>query len=130
MSLKFHHLGLACDNIPETLIFLRRNGMILRHESVIFDPLQNAQLCWVETVSGPAIELISGPAVAGLVKKGVHLYHSCWETSNLDQHVADLQTQGALLISEAKPAILFAGCRVAFLATSIGLVELLEAESA
>ena len=126
MSLSFHHFGLACDNIPQTIDFLRRNGMLAQHGPIVYDPLQNADLCWCETVTGPAVELISGQVVAGLVKKGIHLYHSCWETSELDRSIADLQQQGAVLLTEVKPAILFAGRRVAFLATGIGLIELLE----
>ena len=126
MPLIFHHLGLACADIAETLEFFRRNGMLLRHGSILNDPLQDADLCWVETTGGPPVELISGPVVAGLIKKGIHFYHHCWQTQDLEDSLADLQAQGALLISPAKPAVLFDGRRVAFLSTPAGLLELLE----
>lgn len=126
MPLKFHHLGLACENIPAALEFLRHSGMLAHHGDIVRDELQDAELCWTETSGGPPIELVSGPVVSGLVRKGVHLYHSCWQTDDLAGSIADLQAQGALLVSPAKPAVLFGGRRVAFLATTAGLVELLE----
>ena len=100
--------------------------MLVMHGPICHDALQEADLCWVETAGGLPIELISGPVVAGLVKKGIYLYHSCWQTQDLEGSIADLQAQGALLISAAKPAVLFDQRRVAFLATEAGLVELLE----
>ena len=126
MQLEFHHVGLACDDIAQVLAFLQNNGMLNCHGTVQHDSLQEADLCWAELNGGPAIELISGPIVAGLVKKGIFLYHSCWQTDDLDACIADLQSQGALLISAAKPAVLFDGRRVAFMSTAAGLFELLE----
>ena len=119
-------MGLACADIKEVLDFLKQNDMLLCHGNILRDELQDADLCWVETAGGPPIELICGPVVAGLVKKGIYIYHSCWQTDDLDVCISDLQSQGALLISTAKPAVLFDGKRVAFMATAVGLLELLE----
>ena len=126
MPLAFHHIGLACPDIPTVLEFFRRNGMLVSHGPIQRDELQEADLCWVETTGGPPVELISGPVVAGLVKKGIYLYHSCWQTPDIEASVAELQAQGALLVSAAKPAVLFGQRRVAFLATAAGLLELVE----
>jgi methylmalonyl-CoA/ethylmalonyl-CoA epimerase len=125
--MKLHHLGVACQDISRSLEELRASG--LGGEVVagpLADPLQDASLCLVRS-HGTDVELVSGPAVAGLLKKGMALYHVCWEVEDLDASLASLEAQGGMKVSEPKPAVLFGGRRVAFVRTPMGLVELLEA---
>lgn len=124
--MKFHHLGLACKSIEETLDFLAANQAVLAKSRTVFDAEQQATLCMVTVAGGVELELISGKMVDGFVRKGIHLYHTCWVVSALEEAIWELQQQGALLISPPKSAVLFGGRRVAFLMGKIGMIELLE----
>ena len=60
------------------------------------------------------------------VKKRQFLYHTCYETENLEEAIQAFEERDARLVSEPKEAVLFGMRRVAFLMTDMGLVELLE----
>ena len=124
--MKFHHLGLACKSIEETVDFLAANQAVLAKSKAVFDAEQQATLCMVTVAGGMELELISGKIVESFVRKGIHLYHTCWEVPALEEAIRELQQQGALLISPPKSAVLFGGRRVAFLMGNIGMIELLE----
>ena len=87
--MRFHHLGVACENHDEVIDFLRSNFAEITISDAIFDPLQNATVQMITLPDGTDIELISGQAVV-------------------------------------KEAILFGNAKVAFLASPIGIVELVE----
>jgi FkbH-like protein len=125
-ELRFHHMGVACEDIARGIEFVRQQFQVESIGEPIHDPLQDAQLCLIQTRNGVSIELVAGPQVAGLLARGVTLYHTCFEVDELDQAIADAQSRGAALVSPAKPAVLFGGRRVAFLQTPVGLLELLE----
>jgi len=125
--MKFHHLGIACADIPATMAFILHTQDIATQSAIIFDERQNASLCMIETASGFAIELIAGPVVKNYVKKGIHIYHTCWQVADLEQGIKNLTDQGAMLIAPPTPAVLFQERPVAFLHTPLGLVELLAA---
>ncbi len=123
-----HHLGIACLDIRETLDQMRAMFPIIGHSEFIHDPEQCADLCMVSLRGSPPLELISGPMVSTLARKGVSLYHTCWEVDDIDAVISRLcSTSGCLLVSGPKPAVLFGGRRVSFLRASVGLVELLAA---
>lgn len=124
--MKFHHIGIACEDIAKGTAFVEGVYGIQSKSEVIFDPKQNALLCMLYTHDNSSIELISGPQVAGLVKKRIALYHTCWEVENLESAIQSFCENGATLISEPKEAILFDNRRVAFLISDLGIVELLE----
>jgi methylmalonyl-CoA/ethylmalonyl-CoA epimerase len=123
---KLHHLGIACSNIRETADELGKHFSIISVSGIITDPIQNAQLCMVHVEGSVPFELIAGHVVRNFVKKNISLYHTCWEVSDLDKELVTMSSRGCYLISEPKPAVLFDLRRVAFLATPIGVVELLE----
>lgn len=124
--MKFHHIGIACDNIEEVLLFLEKTFTIMAKTDIIYDKNQDAKLCLVTTEDGTNIELVSGKTVTRFVKKRQFLYHNCWEVENMDKVIEKFCTNGSLLISESKPAKLFKNRKVAFLMSDIGIVELLE----
>ena len=84
-------------------------------------------MCLLTLRGGLKLELISGPMVADLVKKGMTYYHLCYGVPDIEKAMADFKKTGQVTtISEIKPGKLFNGRRAVFLYTPIGLVELLE----
>ena len=124
--MKFHHIGIATENIEDMINHLKKIMEISEIYETVFDPLQNANLCMVILSDGMQIELISGEVVARLVKKRNYLYHTCYVVEDIDKVIDTLQEEGYLLISEPKDAILFGGKKVAFLSGKLGIVEVLE----
>jgi methylmalonyl-CoA/ethylmalonyl-CoA epimerase len=126
MSMKFHHIGVACGNIKEEIESIRKIHEVIDVSTILFDEEQHAELCIIKTKEGIDIELISGEQVANILKKRITYYHLCYETDNIKAEISRLQELGALLVSEPKPAILFGNKLVAFLLVSYGLIELVE----
>jgi len=124
--MKFHHIGIACIDISKTAQFIHSSFNIVKKTEIIFDTYQNVDLCLLTDEYGTNIELVSGQVVKNFVKKNQNLYHTCWEVLNLKKTIEHFCSNGAIIISEPKPAILFGNRKVAFLHTSIGIVELLE----
>ena len=56
----------------------------LRISDTVFDEKQNGSLCMITLEDDSKIELITGPVVAGRVKKRQFLYHTCYETEDLN----------------------------------------------
>jgi methylmalonyl-CoA/ethylmalonyl-CoA epimerase len=124
--MKIHHVGIACENIEESILDFSNYHTVLHRSPVVRDDLQNAELCLINTDSGLDVEFIAGPQVQRTVNKGIRYYHVCYEVEDLEEILNSYITKGALLISEPKPAILFGNRLVAFVQTSYGLVELLQ----
>lgn len=126
-GLKLHHIGLATADMEETKKYLSNFFVISDISDTVFDPNQGARLCMLTMDDGTKIELIEGEIVKNYIKKRNFVYHSCYETENLDCLIAEFVNKGAVLVSEAKEAVLFNQKRVAFLMTEMGLIELVEA---
>lgn len=124
--MKVHHIGIACSNIEEAIVEFTKYHTILKRSNIVYDALQDAYLCMVTTDMGLNFEFIAGDQVVRMVKKGISYYHLCYEVEDMNRTIQDYTNQGAILISEPKPTILFEGKQVAFLYLSYGLVELVE----
>lgn len=125
--MKLHHVGVACANIEEEMVSIKRLHNVIAETSVVFDEQQNAQLVMLTLSDGSNIELIAGKQVENLVKKRISYYHLCYEVDDINATIEDLVGKGAMLVSSPKPAILFNNRKVAFLYVSYGLIELLSA---
>lgn len=125
--MQLHHLGIACNDIASGIAECGRFYDVADVGAVVWDPLQQAELCLLATRNGVLLELVAGPAVQAFRRRGVALYHVCYEVENLTETIARFEGEGALVVSEARPAVLFDGRHVAFLQTPQGLVELLAA---
>jgi len=124
--MKFHHLGIATENIEFEVQRLRKLFPGLKNFKRCFDPLQDVELCLLE-LGGVKIELVSGEKVKNYIKRGVKIYHICFEVDNLEGKIEDLVNAGCMLVSSPKPALLFGGRKVCFMITPMGfLIELLE----
>ena len=124
--MKFHHIGIATDNIEKTLLKLRKYFKIAEVSKVVYDANQDANLCMITLDSGIKIELINGKVVENILKKRQYLYHTCYSVENIEKTIENLQLDGAFLVKEPKKAVLFNNKRVAFLLWDLGLIELLE----
>ncbi|MBN6114342.1 HAD-IIIC family phosphatase [Xanthomonas bonasiae] len=129
-AMYFHHIGVACADIAAGVAFVRSQFRVETVGDTVYDPLQDASLCLIQVAGGMRIELVSGPQVAGLLARGITLYHTCYEVDDLEAALAGTLANGGTLVAEPKPAILFDQRRVAFVQTPIGLLELLERHAA
>jgi len=125
-KLKFHHFGIATDNISSTLEYLNTMFEIKNISETIFDEKQNVNLCMVTLKDEINMELINGEIINNYLRKNVYFYHICYETNNFECAIEKFVKNGAVVISEPKEAVLFNNKKVAFLFTQLGLIELLE----
>lgn len=128
MMMKFHHIGIACENIQEVIVFLENTFNIIKKSKIIWHESQGVDACLLTNADGANIELVSGKNIESFVKKKQFLYHSCWEVDNIDTAIKSFSDNGSVLISEPTPSLLFNNRKVAFLYTSVGILELLESE--
>lgn len=124
--MKFHHIGIATENIESLIEYLKQILNIKDISETVYDKNQDANLCMLTLEDGTKLELVSGKVVEKIVKKRQFLYHTCYETDDINKEIEKLQKLDSFLVSEPKEAILFQNKKVAFLMTNIGLVELVE----
>lgn len=124
--MKFHHIGIATDDIPSLIEKLKKYFNIKNITDIVYDELQDGKLCMITLDDGTNIELISGNIVENIVKKRRYLYHTCYSVEDIDSTIKSLINDGATLVSDTKEAILFDNKKVAFLMWDLGLIELVE----
>ena len=124
-QLKLHHIGIATKNIQNAENFVINTHKVINSVGPIFDQNLNANLQLLEVENGLSIELVEGPIVASLVKKGINLYHFCYEVENINQKIDDFINNGGLLLLKPTPAQLFNNRKISFINTPIGIIELL-----
>jgi len=126
--MKFHHIGIACENIEEVIVFLESTFNIVKRSKIIWHEIQAVDACLLTSSDGANIELVSGKNIDSFVKKKQFLYHSCWEVDDIDASIKSFVSNNSVLILEPTPSLLFNNRKVAFLYTSIGILELLESQ--
>ena len=124
--MKLHHIGIATEDIENLVEYLKQILNIKDISETVYDKNQEANLCMLTLEDGTKLELVSGKVVEKIVKKRQFLYHTCYETNDINKEIEKLQKLDSFLVSEPKEAILFKNKKVAFLMTNIGLVELVE----
>lgn len=123
--LKLNHLGIATANIKKAEIFVRNTHNVVNSIGPIWDPNLKANLQLFEICNGIAIELVEGPVVSSLIKKGILLYHYCYEVDDIKSKVIEFEKNGGLVIVKPTPALLFENRLVSFISTPVGIIELL-----
>ncbi|HLI63634.1 MAG TPA: VOC family protein, partial [Terriglobales bacterium] len=100
---------------------------------VFHDPLQKVRVAFLATRAQDAlIELVEAagddsPVLRFLQERGGGLHHLCYEVADLEQELAEFRSRGAMIAKRPKPAVAFAGRRIAWVITAEKLlVELLE----
>ena len=124
--MKFHHIGIATQNIDKTLDWICSQFNVITVSDKVYDNNQDACLQMIETID-VRIELVSGNVVEKFIEKNITYYHVCYEVENLEESIQTFDK--SIIISKPAEAVLFNNRRVAFLMTPIGIVELLEKES-
>lgn len=132
-GLTFHHMGLALKKEDEALKFLA--GLGYDEGEQVYDPEQKVYLRICTTENKPSVELVTasdeeGPLTPILKRYNELVYHTCYETSDLDASLKAVEDAGLRVIpvSPPTPAILFGGRKVSFYTImGFGLIEILEA---
>lgn len=124
--MKMHHIGICCKNIQKEIENLKKLHKIKSVSEIVFDSMQDANLCMVELENGEKLELISGKQVENLVKSKINYYHICYEVDDIEKKIEELQESGAFLLSPLKEALLFNNKRVCFFKASYGIIEIVE----
>lgn len=119
--MKFHHIGIACENIEKELECLQEIFGNLKFSEKVFDPLQNVELCMID-LNGINVELISGEPIKSFLKRNIKFYHICYEVNEFETAVNLLQSKGAILISGIKETTLFENKQVAFFLLNNGMI--------
>ncbi len=129
--MSFHHVGIAVQNINEAICAYEALGYS-RTSEVIQDPIQKVQLCFLDKVESPTLELVAAvssesPVTNILAKSGPTPYHNCFEVDDVAESVASLKEHGYRRLSSIVPAIAFGNRKICFLYhKEVGLIELLE----
>ena len=71
--MKFHHIGIATENIDESISKIKKFFDIANISEIVYDANQDANLCMVTMNDGMKIELITGKVVENILKKRIFL---------------------------------------------------------
>ena len=93
---KFHHIGVAVKSIDATAAIYEGAGY--RMSDIVFDPIQNVNICWLTKEGTPIVELLApvdetSPVCKTLEKNGVTSYHCCYVVENIDEAVKKLRNE-------------------------------------
>lgn len=92
---------------------------------------RNVYLCFME-IQGVRVELVSpinesSDVYLTLKRQGEGAYHICYRVCDLSKSIAELKTQGYVIVKKPETAIAFHNAKVAFMFKKyVGLIELLE----
>lgn len=122
---------MAVKSIDATAAIYEDGGY--RMSEIIFDPIQNVDICWLTKEGAPTVELLApvdetSPVNKTLEKVGVSPYHCCYVVDKIEDAVAELRKMKYIMVSKPAEAVAFCGSRVCFLFNkNVGLIELVEA---
>jgi methylmalonyl-CoA/ethylmalonyl-CoA epimerase len=130
-NLKFHHIGIACENIEKEIESYKLLGYEL--ETPIFtDQIQKVKGTFMIN-NAFRIELLeplsNDSPLHNYLLRGIKMYHQCFSCENMNAAIDSLKAQGAKLICPPVSAIAFKNKNIAFLMLkSKTLIELVEEE--
>lgn len=100
---------------------------------IFHDPVQKVKVAFLQTPHDhdPQLELVEPAAedspVHRFLQKGGGLHHLCYEVSNLEEHLKQMQSRHAIIVKHPQPAVAFTGRRIAWVMTAQKLLlEFLE----
>ena len=127
---RFHHIGIAVNNIDETAEIYLAAGY--NKTDTVYDPLQNVHICFLKKGGMPTLELLApeddtSPVSKILTKNGVTPYHCCYEVDDIEDAMERLRKMRYIIVSKPLPAVAIGGRRVCFLFNKVvGLIEIVE----
>ncbi|MBX3395368.1 MAG: VOC family protein [Phycisphaerae bacterium] len=129
----FHHVGVAVADIEQAARFYEAAYGAKAEPDEFEDPLQQVKIRFM-LVGGLRIELLqpltAEASLNGLLRRGIALYHTCHEVTDMEAALDHLRSSGVMIVSPPKPAIAFGGRRVAFTMYQGMMIELLESAAA
>jgi methylmalonyl-CoA/ethylmalonyl-CoA epimerase len=129
--MNFHHIGIATQNIEETIELYKKLGYNLRNETIYIDKIQKVKLAFMVMDDTPLIELVApiaedSPIQSILKKNNTTPYHTCYEVDNINESIKYLKSLRFVALSKPVPAIAFNDRLICFLYhPNVGLIELL-----
>lgn len=129
--LSFHHVGVAVQDVAKAADhFGRVFGAVV--DTPVYHDLQQGVYIQFVKLGDLRIELLAPGAgqspVDGMLKRGISIYHVCFEAEDFDARLNEWTSAGAQLVSSPKPAVAFGGRRVAFVMVQGLMIELVEGE--
>lgn len=128
---RFHHVGVAVKDLGRAVEALRLLFPTVEASDVVQDPNQGVHIQFL-TLGDLRVELLQPAAtpspVDSILKRGIGLYHVCFEVNDIEERLTQWVGAGATLVSPPKPAIAFGNRRVAFFMSQGLMIELLEGE--
>lgn len=128
-----HHAGFVVRDIAAAIPGFVRSMGATWDGSIYADPLQKVKVAFLVTRPGePQIELVEplgpdSPVSRFLGERGGGLHHLCYEVDDLERHMAEMKSRGALIAKRPKPAVAFGGRPIAWMLTAERLLlEFLE----
>ncbi len=128
--MKIDHIGYAVRNIDKARKQMEILGFVF--EPVVEDTDRNIFISFGE-LDGYRIQLVApigegSPVDAQLSRIGPTPYHICYQSSEFEADVEELQKHRFKVTVPPAPAVAFGGKRVVFLySLSAGLIEIVEA---
>jgi len=133
MIFKFHHTGLVVKNIKQSKEYYSKSLKWQIISDIIYDPIQKVNVLFLRDplksdVLYELIEPIENDSPSkDWLKKGNSMHHFCYEVTNIDKAIKEIESSGGYLISQPEPAVAFNKRKIAFILTPQKLIiELLE----
>jgi methylmalonyl-CoA epimerase len=128
-----HHIGVATENAQiESEQWQQMLGFKVVSD-LTYDPVQKVKVLFLSgsDKTGIQLELVEPAAkdspVKKFLEKGSRFYHICHEVNDIESALAQVRSQGALIIQQPVRAMAFRGRRIAWCYTRTKhLIELLE----
>jgi methylmalonyl-CoA/ethylmalonyl-CoA epimerase len=128
MHLKFHHIGYACRNLDDETGKLAQLGYVREAED-FYEPglkVRGRFLCG----PGPRLELLvqcdNSIVLEPWLSEGIKIYHLAYEVRDLRGEIDRLCANGAKMVTQPMPAVVFNERKVCFLMLpTMLLVELI-----
>jgi methylmalonyl-CoA/ethylmalonyl-CoA epimerase len=128
--MEFHHIGVATRNIKNSIDVFTKLGFI--SDEVIFDEIQNVNICFLRKQGHPDIELVEpvsqkSPVWNILDKVGTTPYHFCYYTNDITRDIQNLKQSKFILLVKPVTAKALNNNRICFCYNKdFGLIELVE----
>jgi methylmalonyl-CoA/ethylmalonyl-CoA epimerase len=130
IDLSFHHQGIASRNLEQEKHVWISLGY--KTESDVFEDEHQGIMGQFLVGAGPRLEILQplpGHSVLdSYLNKNTKIYHSGYETRDVDHTIDQFRSKRAKLVSPPFPSVAFAGRRIAFLLMpNMYLIELIDA---
>ncbi len=130
---KFHHIGVATNNIDNTAQYYIKAGY--KKTETVYDSVQNVNICFLEKKGMPTIELLEpvdekSPVYKIIKNLGVTPYHCCYKVTNIDIAVSELRHKKYVVLFKPVEAIAMENHKICFLFNKeVGLIEIVESDN-